>query len=58
MIAYWSQFYAFAPGDVISTGSPSGVALSFKPPRFLAANSVVDVEITGIGRLVNRVAAT
>jgi 2-keto-4-pentenoate hydratase/2-oxohepta-3-ene-1,7-dioic acid hydratase in catechol pathway len=57
MIAYWSQFYAFQPGDVISTGSPSGVALSFKPPRFLTANSVVDVEISGIGRLVNTVAA-
>jgi 2-keto-4-pentenoate hydratase/2-oxohepta-3-ene-1,7-dioic acid hydratase in catechol pathway len=57
MIAYWSQFYAFQPGDVISTGSPSGVALSFKPPRFMHDGSTVSVEITGIGTLRNTVAA-
>jgi 2-keto-4-pentenoate hydratase/2-oxohepta-3-ene-1,7-dioic acid hydratase in catechol pathway len=58
MIAYWSQFYAFQPGDVISTGSPSGVALSFKPPKFLVSGSRVEIEITGIGTLANTVAAT
>ncbi len=58
MLAYWSRFYAFAPGDVISTGSPSGVALSFKPPKFLKPGSRVDVEIAGIGVLSNPVVAT
>ncbi len=56
MVAYWSQFYALQPGDVISTGSPSGVALSFSPPRFLTPGSQVEVEIAGIGTLSNRVA--
>jgi 2-keto-4-pentenoate hydratase/2-oxohepta-3-ene-1,7-dioic acid hydratase in catechol pathway len=57
MIAYWSHFYALQPGDVISTGSPSGVALSFKPPRFLAPGSRVEVAISGIGTLANPVVA-
>jgi 2-keto-4-pentenoate hydratase/2-oxohepta-3-ene-1,7-dioic acid hydratase in catechol pathway len=57
MVAYWSQFYALAPGDVIATGSPSGVALSFKPPRFLAAGSRVEVAVAGIGVLANPVVA-
>jgi 2-keto-4-pentenoate hydratase/2-oxohepta-3-ene-1,7-dioic acid hydratase in catechol pathway len=57
MIAYWSRFYAFGPGDVIATGSPSGVALSFKPPRFLAAGSRVEIAIEGIGVLANPVVA-
>ena len=57
MIAYWSQFYALQPGDVISTGSPSGVALSYTPPRFLGAGSRVEIEIGGIGVLANTVAA-
>ena len=58
MVAYWSRYYALEPGDVISTGSPSGVALSFVPPRFLRAGSVVEVEISGIGVLRNPVVAS
>jgi 2-keto-4-pentenoate hydratase/2-oxohepta-3-ene-1,7-dioic acid hydratase in catechol pathway len=57
MVAYWSRFYALEPGDVISTGSPSGVALSFTPPRFLRPGSRVAITIAGIGTLANPVAA-
>jgi 2-keto-4-pentenoate hydratase/2-oxohepta-3-ene-1,7-dioic acid hydratase in catechol pathway len=57
MVSYWSHFYALQPGDVISTGSPSGVALSFKPPRFLAPGSRVEIAIAGIGVLANTVAS-
>jgi len=57
MVAYWSRFYALQPGDVIATGSPSGVALSFKPPRFLAPGSRVEIAIGGIGVLANPVTA-
>lgn len=41
------------PGDVICTGTPAGVGLGFKPPRFLREGDVVEVEIEGIGTLRN-----
>jgi 2-keto-4-pentenoate hydratase/2-oxohepta-3-ene-1,7-dioic acid hydratase in catechol pathway len=43
------------PGDIIATGTPSGVGKGFKPPRFLKPGDVVEVEIEGIGILRNRV---
>lgn len=57
-VAYWSRFYALQPGDVISTGSPSGVGISFTPPRLLKPGSRVEVEIGGIGVLANPVVAS
>jgi 2-keto-4-pentenoate hydratase/2-oxohepta-3-ene-1,7-dioic acid hydratase in catechol pathway len=44
------------PGDVIATGTPVGVGVGFKPPRFLKRGDRVTIEITGLGRLSNRVA--
>ncbi len=44
------------PGDVIATGTPAGVGIGFDPPRFLRSGDVVDVSITGLGTLRNRVA--
>jgi 2-keto-4-pentenoate hydratase/2-oxohepta-3-ene-1,7-dioic acid hydratase in catechol pathway len=44
------------PGDVIATGTPAGVGIGFKPPRFLKANDEVSIEISGIGTLKNRFA--
>jgi 2-keto-4-pentenoate hydratase/2-oxohepta-3-ene-1,7-dioic acid hydratase in catechol pathway len=41
------------PGDVIATGTPAGVGIGFKPPRYLADGDVVCCEIDGIGRLEN-----
>ncbi len=43
------------PGDIIATGTPSGVGKGFTPPRFLKPGDVVEVEIEGIGVLCNRV---
>lgn len=43
------------PGDVISTGTPVGVGIGFKPPRYLKAGDFVRVEIDGIGQLENPV---
>jgi 2-keto-4-pentenoate hydratase/2-oxohepta-3-ene-1,7-dioic acid hydratase in catechol pathway len=43
------------PGDIIATGTPSGVGKGFKPPRFLKPGDVVEVEIEGIGVLRNSV---
>ena len=41
------------PGDVIATGTPSGVGMGFKPPRFLKKGDTVKIEIAGIGVLEN-----
>jgi 2,4-didehydro-3-deoxy-L-rhamnonate hydrolase len=49
VVAYLSQFMTLLPGDVISTGTPSGVGLGFKPPRFLKAGDVVELGIDGLG---------
>ncbi|MEY3847793.1 MAG: hypothetical protein RL615_783 [Pseudomonadota bacterium] len=43
------------PGDVIATGTPSGVGMGFKPPRFLKKGDTVKIEIDGIGTLENPV---
>ena len=49
IIAYLSQFMTLLPGDVISTGTPFGVGLGFKPPRYLKAGDVVELGIEGLG---------
>ena len=43
------------PGDVLATGTPAGVGLGFKPPRFLKKGDVVAIDVSGIGRLENPV---
>jgi acylpyruvate hydrolase len=58
LIEYYSRFYQFRPGDVITTGSPAGVGFGRKPPVFLRAGDVVEVEVEGIGILSNPVAET
>jgi 2-keto-4-pentenoate hydratase/2-oxohepta-3-ene-1,7-dioic acid hydratase in catechol pathway len=55
IIAYVSTFTELLPGDVIATGTPAGVGMSRKPPRFLREDDVFEVEISGIGVLRNPV---
>ena len=50
LIHYISQFMTLEPGDVISTGTPPGVGLGMKPPRYLKTGDVVELEIDGLGR--------
>jgi 2-keto-4-pentenoate hydratase/2-oxohepta-3-ene-1,7-dioic acid hydratase in catechol pathway len=57
LIAFLSQATTLRAGDVIATGTPAGVGLAKKPPRFLRPGDVVTVEIEGVGRLSNPVAA-
>lgn len=49
LISYVSQFMTLLPGDVISTGTPAGVGLGFKPPQYLKPGDVVEVGIKGLG---------
>jgi len=49
VISYLSQCMSLLPGDVISTGTPSGVGLGFKPPRYLKPGDEVELGIEGLG---------
>ncbi len=49
LVSYISQFMTLLPGDVISTGTPPGVGLGFKPPIFLKVGDVVELGIAGLG---------
>lgn len=50
LVSYLSQFMTLHPGDVISTGTPPGVGLGMKPPRYLKAGDVVELGIEGLGQ--------
>ena len=50
LVSYLSQFMTLHPGDVISTGTPPGVGLGMKPPRYLKAGDVVELGIAGLGQ--------
>ncbi|AQG78094.1 fumarylacetoacetate hydrolase family protein [Spirosoma montaniterrae] len=49
LVSYISQFMTLLPGDVISTGTPAGVGLGLKPPRYLKPGDVVELGIEGLG---------
>ncbi len=50
IISHVSRFMALVPGDIIATGTPSGVGLGMNPPRFLTPGDVMEVEVEGLGR--------
>ncbi|RXZ36765.1 FAA hydrolase family protein [Oxalobacteraceae bacterium CAVE-383] len=56
VIATITQGTTLEPGDIIATGTPSGVGKGMKPPGYMKAGDVVEVEIKGIGTLRNPVA--
>ena len=49
LVSYLSRFMTLHPGDVISTGTPPGVGLGQKPPRYLKPGDVVELGIEGLG---------
>ena len=53
-IEYVTTFTKLEPGDIIVTGTPGGVGLFMDPPTFLQDGDVVEVEVTGLGTLKNR----
>ncbi|WP_395639093.1 fumarylacetoacetate hydrolase family protein [Pseudolysinimonas sp.] len=55
IVAYISQIFPLAPGDIVATGTPGGVGHARTPPRYLADGAEVVTTIEGIGSLRNRV---
>jgi len=58
LISAWSQGMTLEPGDLLMTGTPSGVGFARKPPEYLKPGDVVEAEIGGIGLLRNAVASS
>jgi 2-keto-4-pentenoate hydratase/2-oxohepta-3-ene-1,7-dioic acid hydratase in catechol pathway len=57
LVSYVSQFMTLMPGDIIPTGTPAGVGLGMKPPRFLKPGDTMRLTITGLGEQRQRVLA-
>ncbi len=57
LVSYISQFMTLLPGDVISTGTPAGVAMGHAPVRFLQPGDVVELGIDGLGSSRQRLRA-
>jgi 2-keto-4-pentenoate hydratase/2-oxohepta-3-ene-1,7-dioic acid hydratase in catechol pathway len=53
LIEHLSTSFTLEPGDIISTGTSSGVGIAMKPPKLLKAGDVVRIEIEGIGQIEN-----
>jgi len=49
VVSYISQFMTLLPGDIISTGTPFGVGLGLKPPKYLKEGDVIELGIDGLG---------
>ena len=57
IVSYCSEFMTLNPGDVIPTGTPSGVAMGFKPPKFLKAGDRMRLSVEGLGVQEQRLVA-
>ncbi|WP_258103299.1 fumarylacetoacetate hydrolase family protein [Marinoscillum sp. MHG1-6] len=57
VVSYLSQFMSLLPGDIISTGTPEGVGLGMKPPRYLVHGDVIELGIEGLGTAKQNVVA-
>ncbi|MFZ5541098.1 MAG: fumarylacetoacetate hydrolase family protein [Pseudomonadota bacterium] len=57
LVSYLSQFMTLLPGDIITTGTPPGVGMAMKPPRFLRPGDEVRLGIAGLGEQRQKVAA-
>jgi 2-keto-4-pentenoate hydratase/2-oxohepta-3-ene-1,7-dioic acid hydratase in catechol pathway len=55
LIEHLSTAFTLEPGDLVSTGTPAGVAVAMSPPKWLVPGDVVRVEIAGLGAIENRV---
>jgi len=55
LVSYCSRFMSLQAGDVISTGTPPGVGMGFKPPRFLSGGETITLGIAGLGQQTAKV---
>lgn len=55
LVSYISSFMKLMPGDVITTGTPPGVGMGMKPPRFLKPGDIMTLEVQGLGVQVQKV---
>jgi 2-keto-4-pentenoate hydratase/2-oxohepta-3-ene-1,7-dioic acid hydratase in catechol pathway len=55
IIVELSSHMTLEPGDIISTGTPSGVGMGFEPPKYLKSGDKVECIIDGIGILENKI---
>lgn len=55
LISDLSMDFTLKPGDIISTGTPSGVGMGFEPPKFLKDGDIIECYIEKIGKLINKV---
>jgi 2-keto-4-pentenoate hydratase/2-oxohepta-3-ene-1,7-dioic acid hydratase in catechol pathway len=57
LVSYLSEFFTLQPGDVISTGTPSGVGMGMKPPTYLRPGQTVRLGLEGLGEQQQRTVA-
>jgi 2-keto-4-pentenoate hydratase/2-oxohepta-3-ene-1,7-dioic acid hydratase in catechol pathway len=57
LVSYISRFMTLLPGDIITTGTPPGVGLGMKPPRYLSVGDTITLGIKGLGEQKQRVVA-
>ena len=57
LVSHLSRFMSLQPGDIISTGTPPGVGLGQKPPRYLVAGQTMRLGIQGLGEQRQRTVA-
>jgi 2,4-didehydro-3-deoxy-L-rhamnonate hydrolase len=55
IIEYITRGITLQPGDVIATGTPSGVGVFLKPPRLLKKGDLVELEVQGLGKITNKI---
>ncbi|MNT40813.1 Ureidoglycolate lyase [compost metagenome] len=55
VVSYVSRFMTLLPGDLIATGTPPGVGMGFKPPRFLKAGDTMRLGVDGLGEQTQQV---
>jgi 2-keto-4-pentenoate hydratase/2-oxohepta-3-ene-1,7-dioic acid hydratase in catechol pathway len=58
LVSCLSMDMTVEPGDIVSTGTPSGIGHSRSPPVYLKAGDLVEVEVEGVGVLRNKVTST
>ena len=55
LVSYISRYMTLLPGDIIATGTPAGVGMGMNPPHFLTVGDQVELGITGIGSICQRI---